>query len=219
MEQLTSRQLRARAAESGYMLSGARFNDLRRWGLIPEPDADGCWPEDIADRLVRIGVLGRSVRSMPRRVIILRCEGVPIPPNKVRAAMCDVIPTIAPQGRKMKRAMKARSLLAGPETAKLTVRERRKREREAWKPPDPDQWISVVRSAIPGGIDRHFWTWCIAARWARSLSQMSGDVGKDVSDIPTEELVTLFAIHDIAFATEEWKREQEGSKGAATIQR
>lgn len=217
MEQFTSRQLRARAAGSGYQLSGARFNDLRRWGLIPEPDADGCWSEDIADRLVRVGELGRAVRSLPSRVIVLRCEGVPIPPEKVQEAMCNVIPITQPVS-KMKRAMKARRLLAGPETAKLTVRERRKRERDAWKPPDPDQWIAVIRNAVPDGIDRHFWTWCIAARWARNLSQMSGAAGNDVSDVPMEELVTLFAVHDIAFAAEEWKREQENKKNVATME-
>jgi hypothetical protein len=216
MERLTSRQLRARAAESGYKLSGARFNDLREWGLIPEPGVDGCWSEDIADRLVRIGALGRSIRSMPRRVILLRKEGVPVPPAKIQEAMCNVIPTISQPVSKMKRSMKARKLLGGPETEKLTVRERRKRERDAWKPPDPDQWIPVVRSASLDDIDRHFGICLMAAAYSRSLLEMYRDVSEHISDIPMEELITLFMVQNVAVAAEEWERVPESAKRAAT---
>jgi hypothetical protein len=214
MERLTSRQLRARAAESGYKLSGARFNDLRRWGLIPAPDAVGCWSEDIADRLVRIGALGRSVRSMPRRVIILRCEGVPIPPDKVRDAMCDVIPTITQSVSKMKRAMKARELLAAPDVAQLTVRERRKREREAWRPPPPAKWLNLMRQGVPEWMERRFGIWCIAAKWS---TERVRNTAHDIANIPIEELVTLFAIQDIAIQLENVQRDQEVEKSAKTI--
>lgn len=217
MERLTSRQLRARAAESGYKLSGTRFNDLRDcWGLIPAPDADGCWSDDIAERLIRIGELRRSVRSMPRRVIILRCEGVPIPPDKVRDAMCDVIPTITQSVSKMKRAMKARELLAAPDVAQLTVRERRKREREAWRPPPPAKWLNLMRQGVPERMERRFGIWCLAAQWARERSR---DAPHDISEIPLEELVTLFAVHDIAVVLEELERERGAKKSAATIER
>lgn len=204
-QRLTGRQLRAKVAESGYQVSGRRMKDLTQWGLLPPPDEDGRWSNDVVKRLVRVGEMGKTVRSYPRRSILLRCEGQDVPPEVIVEAMCVIVPTITRPVQKMKQASQARAMLSGPDAEPLTVRERNRRKCEAWAPPPPEKWVPVLEKAIPAGVDARFWVWCIAAQWAREYAR---DTIHDITEVPLEELVTLFAIEDIAAQLEIVRRER-----------
>lgn len=200
MERLNESQLRAHAAAKGFPVSGRQFRDFRHWGLIPSPDTDSRWPASTVDTLVTIRARGNEIRSLPRRVILLRCDGLSIPADRLRSAMRDVAPTIRRPVRAMRRVARARRLLGEPTAARLTEREWRVWEQTTWKIPEPSQWPDILDSATEEGIDRRVGIrWYLAALWMRELGR---DTPYDLSDIPLEEMLTMMAIQDVSFARE-----------------
>src|SRR4051794_24331221 len=73
----------------GQALSHRQFDDAKKWGVLGDPRCDGPWPSHSVKWLVRFAELREVARSLPRRVLRLRCElaGVPVPPAQLREAM------------------------------------------------------------------------------------------------------------------------------------
>lgn len=190
MATLSEWALRERAAEEGFPVSGEQFHKYRTWGLLPEPDADGRWSEDWIARLIRIRELGGSVRQVPRRVILLRCEGFPVPAENLRDAMCAVARTIPTPARSMKQVLRVRRRSGEPAAPAPSQRQ----ARAAWRPPPPGQWVDILRRASREDIEARAGFWCYFTAALRSPP-----FGDDpIREIPLEEVVTIFAIQDIA---------------------
>ena len=187
---LTEWALRDRAAEAGFPVSGEQFRDYRAWGLLPEPDGDGRWSEETSARLIRIRELGGSVRQMPRRVILLRCEGFPVPADNLRDAMGAVARTIPTPARSMKQVLRVRRRTGEPAAPAPSQRQ----ARAAWKPPPPGQWPDILRRATREDIETRAGLWCYLTAVLRS-PPFTDDA---VRSIPLEEVLTMLAIQDIA---------------------
>lgn len=201
MDRLNESQLRTVAAARGYPVSGRQLRDFQRWGLMSGPDAEGRWPADTVDTLVQIRAMGDRVRSLPRRVLLLRCEGLPVAGEHLRDAMREVAPTIRQPVRTMRRALRAHRLLADPAAAQLTEGEWRAWENGEHVPP-PAQWPQILSQAAPEGIARRFTDrWFLAVLWMRERTR---GTPYDVTDIPLEELLTLLAVREIAAALALW---------------
>jgi hypothetical protein len=199
VNRMNESQVRKAVAAKGYPVSGRQFRDFRRWGLIPPPDTEGTWASDTVDTLVQIRAMGESVRSLPRRVLLLRCEGLPIHGDRLREAMCEVAPTIRRPVNKMRRLLRARRLLIEPAAARLTDAEWRAWEEQLGKMPEPGQWPQILREAAPAGIERRFTDrWFLSTLWVRERVR---DTPYDINDIPLEEVLTMLAVLDIAAAS------------------
>ena len=190
MTTLTEWALRDRAAEAGYPVSGQQFSTYREWGLIPDPNTDRRWPEEMTGRLIRIRELGESVWSLPRRVVLLKCEGVPVPADRLREAMWAIVPTIPKPARTMKRIHNASNRLAAPAASTPS----RRQARAAWRPPPAGQWRSVLDQASRDDFEWRAGMWCY---WTHAMRALPLEA-ESVSDLPLEEVVTLLAIRDIA---------------------
>jgi hypothetical protein len=202
MNRVNESQLRTAAAAKGYPVSGRQLRDFQRWGLIPASDAEGTWSGDTVDTLVQIRAMGESVRSLPRRVLLLRCEGLPIAGDYLRDAMAEVAPTIRQPVGKMRRLLRARRLLSEPAAARLTDAEWRVWEEQLGKMPEPGQWPQILSQAAPEGVERRFTDrWFLSALWMRERVR---ETPYDINDIPLEEVLTMLAVLDIAAALARW---------------
>lgn len=198
MKHLNESQLRRQAGNKGYPVSGRQLRDFQHWGLIPSPDADGRWPDDTVDTLVTVRARGNEIRSLPRRVILLRCDGLPISADHLKDAMRDVAPTIRQPMRKLRRVARARRLLAEPAAAQLTDQEWRAWEQTTGKIPEAAQWPGVLSQATGEGVARRFSDrWYLSALWMRERTR---NTRYDVSDLPLEEMLTMLAVLDTAAA-------------------
>lgn len=189
MATLSEWALRERAAAAGHSVSGEQFNNYRAWGLLHDLEADGQWSEETVARLIRIRELGDTVRQMPRRVILLRCEGVPVPADNLRDAMGAVARTMPTPARTMKRVLRVRRRMGEPAAPVPSQRQ----ARAAWRPPPPGQWPDILRGASRDDIEARAWVWVYVANALQALP-----LGDDsVKDIPLEEVLTMTAIQDI----------------------
>lgn len=200
-EGLSASALRRSAEERGYPVTHRQFADYRRWGLLPEPDADGHWPASVVDRLVRIRELGqrepgKRLPTLPRRVLTLRREFWPeqtIPPESVRDAMRAILPTIAASAQKMRRLQRAAAWLERNQmypTANPTKAPR-------WTPPPRADWDVLLREVNlehPESQRRFDEVIGLQDYHAALLAHETVGTGYDVGDIPPEERVTLLTV-------------------------
>jgi hypothetical protein len=211
MNRLNESQLRTAAAANGYPVSGRQLRDFQRWGLIPASDAQGTWSGETVDTLMQIRVMGDSVRSLPRRVLLLRCEGLSVPGSHLRDAMAEVAPTIRQPVGKMRRLLRARRLLSEPVAARLTDAEWRAWEEQLGKTPEPRQWPRILSQAAPAWIERRFTDrWFLSTLWMRERCR---DTPYDISDIPLDEVLTMLAVLDISAAQTRW-----GNPGGISVE-
>lgn len=208
VEQLTSWALRKRAAERGCQVSGEQFKAFLACGLLPV-SSDERWPVETVERLVRICQLGETVRSLTRRLLLLRREPAfsEVPADKLREAMLDVAPKIETPARKMRRVDVAVRWWAsiGQTIAKASPLP------SAWRPPTYKVWQEVLLSADDTAFaERVSWQYYAAGL----LRDLTRGTKYDLTDLPVEELVTLLTIRDLAALRdqrEHYLREQSRS--------
>lgn len=185
MQRLSGWELRRRAGQQDVPVSGKQFASYVSWGLLPERDGGG-WAEPDIGRLVRIRKLGESVRPLHRRVILLRDLDFPTPPDRLRQAMVDTVPSIAAALKKMRALYRAIQVLHGETTpadaARLSVP-------HDWRPPERGRWLRSLRwptdeafEAIAGSV------YSEAHALTRNPRVASSGL---LADIPFEELVVL----------------------------
>jgi len=200
-------RLRAELDKRGIGLSHeqlVRFVDV---GLLPPQGEDGRWPPRTLVSLIRIVRLGRDVTSLDRRLLRLRrnYHYFPAEPDKLRAAMVRMLPSIEAPVRKMRLVadyarspmpvdrrfpvIKARSLRQDPNLRRRRpLREQRIPRREDWA-----RILARVDSERIGIWAVGWYAWLgdvIPAHYAPSPDPLGW--------IPFEERVTLYAILDIA---------------------
>lgn len=192
--------LRQEAEQRGWPVSHGQFTDYRRWGLIPEP-VEGRWPTETVDRLVRIRELGETVRSLARRVILLRSEffasAAPLPADKVRDAFAATIPTIQAPKRKMKRLEEGIAYWG----ASQVWLSKSPRLAKGWRVPPVEDWAGIlqaidlsqphVRTAFDQRVGAQYY-------FAMLLEPYLRGTRYDISTIPFEEQVALLIIRDQA---------------------
>lgn len=194
LETLSESKLRQRAGERGWPVTHKQFSSYREWGLLPEPD-NGRWPVAVADLLIRIRELSDSVRSLPRRVIVLRQDYTrfPIPADRLRQAMLDVVPTMTAPLHKMRRTHAAcvswganTAGIGSDHTALLQV----------WEPPKPEAWVVTLREA-----DLDLFDMRVRAMYyvTAVLSAHAHGSKHDLADILFEEQIILLTVRDLAW--------------------
>jgi hypothetical protein len=193
MTRLTQSGLCTAASNEGYPVSGEQFHERLEWGLLPQPDEDGKWDAEVARALIRAQQLwtNESVHALPRRALRMRCEGFPIPDEKVLAALRAVAPTIQQPSRKMKATAWARQILANP----AAIARKRNRIRPSERPPAASTWKDLLNRINVEAVAKRTWVWCHVASALRSLPFRPED---EVGEIPIEELMTLLAVQDLA---------------------
>lgn len=98
---LTESGIRAGAERAGYPTTHAQFQNIQKWGLLPQLQ-DGQYTLEAVSRLIEVRKLGKEVRSLPRRALRLR-RRYSIPANRTREAILWVIPEIRRPRRKLKK--------------------------------------------------------------------------------------------------------------------
>lgn len=185
---LTAGAVRYRARRRGAALSERQWQGFREWGLIPEPGADG-WDEAVVSRLVAVDALGATVRSLPRRVLLLDDPAYPRSPALTRRAMRRVIPTIRQPVRKLERMRRARQWWS--EGPRRSSRSRSTQQLAAVLP--PAQWPTLL-DTVP---DELFGGWSQSAYYfASALVSVTAGTDRDITDIPPEERHILVTVLD-----------------------
>lgn len=202
---LSAAAVRARAEQGGAPVSWSQWQGYLKAGLLISP-ADGDWPAESVDRLVEIVELGRTVRSLSRRLLLLRRNYIrfPIPAWAVRQAMLALIPKIEQPATKWRRVHQACEWWAWQQTH--PSKEERFRPRPLRL--SPARWSALLSEFEPD------WQ----APRITSAYFFAGDVlppvvhgtAYEVADLPFEELVTLVLVRDLAFVSEERQRFAEG---------
>ena len=193
---LSESKLRMIAESRGYPVNHKQFVAYREAGLIPVADPmSKRWPPETVDQLVRIRELGRSVRSLARRVLLLKPEFAfhGLESGTVLRAMEAVIPTIERPMHKLQRVADASRLIEGGDVAQAVVNGDRTRLIDL---PPFESWMGLLERS-----DRDVFT-----TWLSSVYLVVGIVldlsqrwGWDLSDIPREELVVLLMIQKLAW--------------------
>lgn len=198
----TESRLRTLAEERDYPVSHKQFSDYRKAGLIPEPEGRQ-WSGEVIERLILVRKLGKKVRSLPRRVILLRDHlNFPVEPEKLRQAMIDLIPLIRTPAAKMRRIDTACvywgnfEAAGGPPLKGMTLL-------HGWKPPQLDQWQEMLREGDAAYFDlragmQYYFVQAV-------LPVYVANTPYNLDDILEEEQVTLLTIRDLAA----WKRVRE----------
>lgn len=134
-------ELRQEAERRGVPVSGKQFGHVVRWGLLPER-APGRWQRGDVERLIEVVSLGKEVRQLHRRVILLRNLNWPTPPDLLRQAMIDTIPSIAAPQRKtlaLYHAIQLRyGLMTEAQVARLPIP-------PSWRPLPTSEWQQRFR--------------------------------------------------------------------------
>jgi hypothetical protein len=135
-EPRTENWLREGAEARGLPTTHAQFARLRDAGLLPPPDADGRYPEWALHSLVRARQAAASTRSVPRRVVALRADAIlfPVPPEQLRRAMVEVVPTMRSPMRTL------RTVAAATGQARGATRSR----------PPAAEWEAILNGPDPG---------------------------------------------------------------------
>ncbi len=192
VEKLSGWELRQRAERLGKPVSGKQFGAYQEWGLIPE-QPDGGWIDADVERLVRIRALEAQARSLNRRVILLRDLRWPTPPEKLRQAMIETIPSIRSPKKKTTALYRALRIRHGDVSIAKAARLRLPAE---WGPQEAASWQDVFRwpedhefELIAGPVysDVH-------ALVQNPLVIQSGFL----ADIPYEELIILLMTRQLS---------------------
>jgi hypothetical protein len=189
---VTGSKLRQLAEDQGVPVSGKQLNDAIYAGLLPERVPGGWWEEDV-ERLVEVVTLGKSLRPLHRRVIRLRNFRWPTPPEKLRQAMIDTIPSITAPQRKSLALYRVTQLRYGLRTE---AQVKRLAIPADWRPLPVNQWQDRFRwptadefEAIAGPVysDEH------ALRYDPAVSRAGL-----LDAIPMEELIVLIMTRQLS---------------------
>jgi hypothetical protein len=191
---LSASRVRELAAGMGPVISVNQWQGYLRWGLLGESDR---WTTETVDRLEEIVELGREVRSRPRRVLLLRRNYLkfPVAPKYVKCAIKALIPAISGRKQKMTRLHSACEFwerrMANP------ARQETGRTRFAIP---IRKWISLIETIDPDDpsqrITGYYYFLTVV------LPPALKGTTRDISDIPFEEQVALFAVRDIGLMTQ-----------------
>ena len=179
--------LREGAGALGYPTTSTQFRDYQEAGLLPEPDEEGRYPECGLTSLIRIRAHSHSVRSIPRRVVLLRADFLffPVPTEKLRRAMVAMIPTIEQPVRKLGRV----SRVLGPN-----------RRGAGAKLPRPDTWAEILVGVADELFEMRSPGW-----YAMAMAVLPANAWPEPSPlwgIPTEDQIVLMAILDLGLPHE-----------------
>lgn len=139
MGTISTWELREQVREDGGRASDEAIAGLVRWGILREPE-DGRWSDNDVKRAREARALAQDIRSLPRRALRLYGRGYPMPPDKLRAAMKAVAPTVTAPAKKVRRvgdALRLRYEVTGPDRS---VRHTRRR---VWRLPQV-QWADTL---------------------------------------------------------------------------
>ncbi|MGC8669490.1 MAG: hypothetical protein ACP5VE_15390 [Chthonomonadales bacterium] len=235
---LSEWKLRMRAEkELGGQISHKQFQLYRQWGLIPEPNAEGRWEEDVARRLVEIRRAEKECRSLPRRVILLRKDFTrfPVPTAIVVKAMLEITPTIVSPARKMKRIHKAVTKFSDYNALFAFVIPKRIPTGCLWRPPtQPERWIQILNEWEVRTHDGREVLWNKRLEMEREprlamayhldgvleffLKGQDDALHRSFVEIPFEERVTLLYIRDLSLTTRACEQAKEAASEAMVTQ-
>lgn len=195
MARISGWELRQRAEDRGVPVSGKQFQIYREWGLLPE-QPEGGWTEADVARLVRIRELGDEVRQMHRRVIRLYDPGWSIPPDKLRQAMVETIPSITASSRKLRAIYRAIRVSYGDATPEEAQRLMLPPE---WRLPDRQTW-------------QRLFEWPTAQEFALLAESVSSQAhalqthpavrsARVLNQVPEEEVVILLMTRQLMLGT------------------
>jgi len=139
METLSTWKLREHVREDGGRASDGEIAGFVRWGILRDPE-NGRWSDVDLERARQARSLKKEVRSLPRRALRLYGMGYPMQPDKLRAAMEAVAPTVTAPARKVRRVEEALWLRYEATGPKGTIR---RRERQTWRTPK-EHWPDIL---------------------------------------------------------------------------
>jgi hypothetical protein len=195
---LTEYAVRAGVRSAGASVGHDQLRDFARVGLL-RPEG-GRWPADSVQRVLRILDAGETVRSLERRVILLRNEPLfwDIPAEKLRAALIAVAQRIDAQ--KLRRVDRSVAYCLGQQSRPL-VRREGLAPRSQWKMPPKREWAKILTD--PRIDDARFAERCgVQYSYAGAVlpAYVRGsdfDLSKKPA-IPFEEQIALLTVRDLA---------------------
>lgn len=191
---LLKTELRNRAASRGHSVGGEQINRWIEVGLLPDFSADG-WDLSYVDRLVRISEAESEARQLNRRVVLLRdltYSDWHTPPDKLRMAMIETIPTIERVPSKMRALY--RSVLVEFDSVPLS-KAKRAALPESWRMPDEAAWIAALDWPSEDDFDELAG---FAYATARSLTRNPRVRESGFLDsVPFEEIVILLLTREL----------------------
>jgi hypothetical protein len=207
MERLSGWELRQRAEQRGWPVSGKQLATYQEWGLMPER-LGGGWVDADVERLVRIRELDGQARSMNRRVILLRDVRWPTPSAKLRQAMLETIPSLTAPKAKMLAVYRALRVRHGEVTVAKAARMAIPTD---WRLPDIDSWRQCFGwptdeefEQIAGSVD-----FDAQALMANPIVQRAGFL----SEIPLEEVVILLMTRQLTIPPQVFPADDDREDG------
>ncbi len=192
--EFTRYQLRKQAETLGVSLSYELINDYIALGLLPDPDVTPWTEETVVPRLLRVHELGKTLRSRPRRVVLLYLERFPVSPEKLRVAMVDALPSIERPARTMARIQSAVRWFGEHFSSGRAFRGGQELP-AGWKPPRPSEWAEVLQTT-----DRDFFEHRVGIQ--QYLMSLLAELGKNtphnLGDVPPDHRLVLLLIRDLA---------------------
>jgi hypothetical protein len=195
-ERLSGWELRLRAEEeTGRSVSGEQLADFVAWGLLPESPAGGWVPTDV-ERLVQIWELGKCVRPLHRRVVLLRDVHWPTPPGKLREAMVATIPSITAPARKMRNLYRALHIVSGEMTPSRAGELRVPPE---WRLPPLREWQALFD--WPNDHELELLAGPVYSQAKAAELHPGVQASGLLTEVPFEELVILLMTRQLTIAT------------------
>lgn len=187
MDTLSTWALRVQAGGDDDPVSDAQIVSYQRWGLLRYPEG-GRWSEPDVERLREIRALAAEVRSLPRRALRLYGGRYPMQPDKLRAAMKAVAPTVEAPVKKLRRVGEANRLRYDAAEPARSTRRTRPRTRRLPK----DQWGTKLDRFSDVDFER-LAQYAHSEAVALSLNPAVEEAGI-LSDLPFEELFLLLTL-------------------------
>jgi len=122
-------------------------------------------------------------------------RGYEVPPEALRAAMLDVLPTIFRPGEAIYRLHAAALYLAERYGHPFFIVPRKPKDAYPFNPPPVQEWASILTHADATQIAERRSIWYDLASF---LYDQTAKTPNDVTDIPAEDTIILLAIRDLA---------------------
>lgn len=198
MTTLSTWALREQVREDGGRASDGEIAGLVRWGILRDPE-DGRWSKVDLERARRARSLAKEVRSLPCRALRLYGMGYPMQPDKLRAAMKAVAPTVTAPARKVRRIEDALRLRYGATGHGGIIR----RAGRTWRLPT-ERWPEILSRFNDADFER-------IAQSSRSDAialDLNPAVQKaaTLSDIPFEEVWLVLTLMQLTVSDAASKR-------------
>jgi len=212
-ETFSGSALRIAMRQRGLPLGHTQMMEYVQWGFIEEPH-EGRWPKDhldtIAERIQAVRDLERFSRSLPRRAVMLSphwrektgyriihesSRGHDVPPEALRAAMLETLPTIFRPEEAMYRLHFAALYLAERYSQPFFIMPRKPGDAYPFSPPPVHEWASVLTHADAAQIAERRGIWYDLASF---LFDEAWGTPNDVTHIPAEDKIILLAVRDLS---------------------